>query len=189
MANIAETSNWDEGIYQIETTDQVIGGSNGISNKQAKGLANRTKWLKDALTTLQTAFSNLGSAAGKAANATKKAGDIPVWDSLYSKSEIDNLLSAMEVPLAKGTFIPDKGDPASDWNTYVVPIGKTLDSEDYDVKMTLYGTSADSASPQDAAGTLHIISQTTTSFTVFLSMLISNKGQSGMKIKWRIYAA
>jgi len=49
MANVTETSNFDEGIYQLETTDPVEGGALGISNSQAKGLANRTRWLYDQL--------------------------------------------------------------------------------------------------------------------------------------------
>lgn len=47
MANLPESSSWDAGVYQIETTDAVVGGVNGISNAQAKSLANRTKWLRD----------------------------------------------------------------------------------------------------------------------------------------------
>lgn len=46
MANITETPSYDAGIYQIETTDPVLGGPNGIANAQAKGLANRTAFLK-----------------------------------------------------------------------------------------------------------------------------------------------
>lgn len=49
MANVTETSNFDEGIYQLETTDPVEGGALGIANRQAKGLANRTRWLRDNL--------------------------------------------------------------------------------------------------------------------------------------------
>jgi microcystin-dependent protein len=47
MANLTETSTWEAGIYQIETTDPVLGGSSGIANQQGKQLANRTKYLKD----------------------------------------------------------------------------------------------------------------------------------------------
>lgn len=47
MGNLNESSTWDENIYQIEVTDPVIGGPNGIANKQAESLANRTKFLKD----------------------------------------------------------------------------------------------------------------------------------------------
>jgi hypothetical protein len=47
MANLTELSQWEAGIYQLETTDPVEGGSGGISNEQARLLGNRTKWLYD----------------------------------------------------------------------------------------------------------------------------------------------
>ena len=47
MANLKEQNIWEEGIYQLEVTDPVVGGIDGISNKQAKQLANRTKFLKE----------------------------------------------------------------------------------------------------------------------------------------------
>ena len=53
VANVKEENIWEEGVYQIEVTDPVVGGVDGISNKQAKQLANRTSYLKekvDALT-------------------------------------------------------------------------------------------------------------------------------------------
>lgn len=46
MANVTETAQWEAGIYQLETTDKVVGGATGISNRQAKLLANRTGYLK-----------------------------------------------------------------------------------------------------------------------------------------------
>lgn len=47
MANLDEQAQWEEGIYQLELTDPVVGGPDGISNLQAKQLANRTKYLKE----------------------------------------------------------------------------------------------------------------------------------------------
>ncbi|WP_169753738.1 phage tail protein [Campylobacter curvus] len=52
MANLKEENKWEEGIYQLEVTDPVVGGIDGISNKQAKQLANRTKFLKENVDTL-----------------------------------------------------------------------------------------------------------------------------------------
>lgn len=46
MANLPEQNNYPSGIYQIELTDPVVGGPDGISNVQARQLANRTRWLK-----------------------------------------------------------------------------------------------------------------------------------------------
>lgn len=53
--NLPETSIWEPGIYQLETTDLVLGGPSptqggaGISNLQAEQLANRTGYLYDRL--------------------------------------------------------------------------------------------------------------------------------------------
>lgn len=49
MANLKEQEKWEEGIYQIEENDPVLGGENGVTNKPIKQLANRTLWLKKAL--------------------------------------------------------------------------------------------------------------------------------------------
>lgn len=76
MANIKEEKTWEEGIYQLEVTDPVVGGVDGISNKQAKQLANRTSYLKK-----QVEDNKSGA---DLALATKR----DVNDS-YSKTEVD----------------------------------------------------------------------------------------------------
>ena len=54
MANLKETIAWESGIYQLETTDPVVGGADGIANKQAIQLANRTSYLKGKLESLES---------------------------------------------------------------------------------------------------------------------------------------
>ncbi|EHJ3655077.1 hypothetical protein J9T75_000212 [Salmonella enterica] len=49
MGKLTELEQWDEDVYQIETSDPVLGGPEGIANKPAKQLANRTQWLKKRL--------------------------------------------------------------------------------------------------------------------------------------------
>ncbi|WP_179109923.1 tail fiber protein, partial [Rodentibacter ratti] len=49
MANLKEQEKWEDGIYQIEENDPVLGGADGITNKPIIQLANRTTWLKKAL--------------------------------------------------------------------------------------------------------------------------------------------
>ncbi|WP_323638926.1 tail fiber protein [Pectobacterium polonicum] len=46
MANLSENPQWVDSIYQIETSDPVVGGPDGVSNRQAKELASRTRYLK-----------------------------------------------------------------------------------------------------------------------------------------------
>lgn len=47
--NITETPEWVDDIVQISTSDSVLGGEKGTSNKQAQQLANRTAYLKQLL--------------------------------------------------------------------------------------------------------------------------------------------
>lgn len=46
MSNLTEVAQWEPGIYQLEESDVVQGGPDGIDNVQAKQLANRTAYLK-----------------------------------------------------------------------------------------------------------------------------------------------
>lgn len=45
MANLPEVDQFDSGVYQWETTDQALGGVNGIMNTPPKSFANRTRFL------------------------------------------------------------------------------------------------------------------------------------------------
>lgn len=65
MANITESPVWESGIYQIEATDPVQGGPDGIDNRPHKQLANRTLYLKQQLDALQ---SEVSTARGGYAN-------------------------------------------------------------------------------------------------------------------------
>jgi hypothetical protein len=66
--NLSETSEWVEGIYQLETTDEVMGGPEGIDNRQAKQLANRTTWLKQQMESQGTGFiSHIETASSESA--------------------------------------------------------------------------------------------------------------------------
>lgn len=47
MANLAEVSQWENVIRQLENGEAATGGADGLANVQAKQLANRTKYLKD----------------------------------------------------------------------------------------------------------------------------------------------
>lgn len=52
MANLPETSNFDSGVYQLETTDAVQGGASGVVNTPFKNLVNRSRWLYDQIALL-----------------------------------------------------------------------------------------------------------------------------------------
>lgn len=65
---LTEAATYGANIYQIETTDAVVGGAEGISNRQAKELANRTAYLKAHVDKLESGAANYASDTG-AANA------------------------------------------------------------------------------------------------------------------------
>ena len=74
MANLTETNRWEAGIYQLETSDPVMGGPNGIDNRAPRELANRTLWLK---TELAKAVAQIGTNKIEAAQAyALKTGQI-----------------------------------------------------------------------------------------------------------------
>jgi hypothetical protein len=64
MADLVEDPVFDEGIYQIETTDPVIGGAPnvgtgaGMSNIPHQQLARRTRWLKEAIDNIVGSLTN-----------------------------------------------------------------------------------------------------------------------------------
>jgi hypothetical protein len=66
MANLVEQSTWEPGIYQLETTDPVVGGPNGTSNVQGKQLGNRTRYLKDKVDELQAIAKGIDAEAQNA---------------------------------------------------------------------------------------------------------------------------
>ncbi|MGC0153075.1 LamG-like jellyroll fold domain-containing protein [Chromobacterium vaccinii] len=53
MANLQEKPVWETGIYQLETSDPVLAGPDGVDNLQGRQLANRTAYLKQQLDGLQ----------------------------------------------------------------------------------------------------------------------------------------
>lgn len=60
MANLPEIDEWSEGIYQIEMTDDALGGDGeeAVANRQAKQLAARTLYLRNLLNLLGTEFQD-----------------------------------------------------------------------------------------------------------------------------------
>ncbi len=61
MANLQESQTYEAGVYQLETTDPVVAGPEGISNLQAKQLANRTAYLKAQLEAIELEIDGLSS--------------------------------------------------------------------------------------------------------------------------------
>ncbi len=106
MANLVETSIYETGIYQIEQSDPVMGGPNGISNKQAIQLGNRTLWLKNKIAEEVAAIGT-----SKANKATTLAG-YGITNG-YTSAQVDALLANKAdktVNIAAGTGLLSGGD-------------------------------------------------------------------------------
>lgn len=97
MANLPENSTFDTGVYQLETTDPVLGGADGVSNQQAKQLANRTRWLKDQVDSLNL-LKGTGIPAFSTANAYSAGQEV-----IYQK----NIWRA-NTSIAAGAFNPSQ---------------------------------------------------------------------------------
>lgn len=97
MPNLTEIVQWEAGVYRIELTDPVEGGEDGIDNRQAKQLANRTAYLKDRLDTGQVAA--IGALPAAAANL---------------RSQLRIVQGGAGVPDA-GYICVKKGDDTYDW--------------------------------------------------------------------------
>lgn len=89
MANIPSSPVWSPEVTQIETTDAVLGGPDGVINVQAKQLADRTAFLKQQV---ETAASVAGSAEDKAAQALAQIDAIEIATESASDSAAAALL-------------------------------------------------------------------------------------------------
>lgn len=78
MANLPELNEFTTGVYQIETSDPVLGGVDGITNVPLKALANRTKWLKDQVDALNLEIASAIDAAYVQAELNKLSYKAPV---------------------------------------------------------------------------------------------------------------
>jgi hypothetical protein len=55
MTNFTENNSFDAAVYQLATTDPVIGGPSGAANAPLQNLVNRTRWLYNQVETLLSA--------------------------------------------------------------------------------------------------------------------------------------
>ena len=88
MANLVESSLWEPGIYQWETSDPVEGGASGIDNVPTRQLANRTSFLRQVLAVPYTAGDMLYATGantlaklpvGAANRVLTSSGTAPQW--------------------------------------------------------------------------------------------------------------
>ncbi|TNG92988.1 tail fiber protein [Pasteurellaceae bacterium USgator11] len=104
MANVKETATWVGGVYQIEPNDSVIGGENGIANRQAKELANRTLYLKteqDKLKTATEAATTAKTGTTMLSNSTAGTSQAKAATELAAKTAMDRANAAYNLANGK----------------------------------------------------------------------------------------
>lgn len=140
MANLPETPTYDAGVYQLETTDAVVGGVAGKSNASAINLANRTAYLKQHVDALEASLPFVvpaGSVIFVAKNSAP-AGYLKANGALISRSTYADLFAAIGVAFGAGdgstTFkLPDlRGEFLRGWDEgRGVDSGRTFGSLQY----------------------------------------------------------
>ncbi|EEI3886640.1 hypothetical protein GZ449_000271 [Salmonella enterica] len=88
MGKLTETTQWEDDIYQLETSDPVLGGPDGVSNKPQKQLANRTQWLKQQLETTNSALANHAKSRNHPDASLTAKGFVQLYSGVMSDSEI-----------------------------------------------------------------------------------------------------
>lgn len=105
MTTLTETGSWEPGIYQIELTDPVIGGPDGISNRQAKQLANRTSYLKQHVDDLESGTTAAGKASALAtARSIAITGDGSWSVSFSGSSNVTGALTLSNSGVVAGSY-------------------------------------------------------------------------------------
>ena len=146
MGKITEQQQWEENIYLIEKQDKVLGGELGVINIQAKQLANRTKYLKGQVDTInqdRTGYANKASPAftGIPTAPTAAAGtnNAQIATTEFVKTAIAALVGA--APAALDTLEELARALANDANlkvTLLEEIGKKANATDFNALHDLF---------------------------------------------------
>ena len=106
MANLQETGVWEEGIYQLETSDPVMGGADGVDNKPLRQLANRTGYLKNKLEEYQPeAASTTNAGIVQLSSATNSSSEELAATSKAVKDAYDKAVESAGKGLPVGAVI------------------------------------------------------------------------------------
>ncbi|ECL8857177.1 hypothetical protein FTZ77_07960 [Salmonella enterica] len=88
MGKLTETEKWEDEVYQIETSDPVLGGADGVSNRPQKQLANRTQWLKKQLEEANNALAGHERSRNHPDATLTDKGFVKLYSGVSSESEM-----------------------------------------------------------------------------------------------------
>lgn len=105
MTNLTEKEQWEDGVYQIEKTDPVVGGPEGLSNRQGQQLANRTKYLKGLVDGLLSGARNAAVAVKLATSrAVKLTGDATATGTFDGSADLSLTVTLADTGVTAGTY-------------------------------------------------------------------------------------
>lgn len=146
MGKITEQQQWEDEVYLIEKQDKVLGGELGVINVQAKQLANRTKYLKGQLDTInqeRTGYAPKVSPAftgiPTAPTASRNTNNTQVATTEFVKTAIAALVGS--APAALDTLEELASALAGDANlksTLLAEIGKKANATDFNALHDLF---------------------------------------------------
>ena len=126
MANLSETPIW-ESVTQLETSDPVMGGESGVSNRAPGQLTHRTSWLKQEVEDLQE---------NKAAKASTLQG-YNISDA-YRKDEV-NVLITNAAPPGAVIFFAQSAAPTGWLKANGAAVSRTTYSKLFAIIGTVFG--------------------------------------------------
>lgn len=122
MANIVEETVWRDNIYEVARIDYIIGGPEGVHNRQAKNLADRTQWLRDKLAEVEIKIQQTSSSEEITTDITQY-----ITTNFYSKNESDSkYIQKDQIKTINGISLLGVGDISISQqqnNSYNIPVG------------------------------------------------------------------
>lgn len=114
MSNLTEKDQWEDGVYQLEKTDPVVGGPDGLSNRQAQQLGNRTRYLKGLVDSLLNGTRNAAIAVKLAtARVINLTGDASGSANFDGSANASITVTLAKTGVVAGTYggvtVDDKG--------------------------------------------------------------------------------
>ena len=132
MANLILTPEWATGIYQLETSDPVMGGPDGIDNRQAIQLGKRTEWLKQEVEKRASIASPTFTGTLKAPTPAQTVNDTTLATTEFVKTAIAALVGS--APETLDTLAEIATALGADGNlkaTLLAEIGKKANNTDF----------------------------------------------------------
>lgn len=131
MANLPELNEFPAGVYQIETTDPVLGGADGITNLPLKALVNRTRWLKNQVDALALAVAGVVDEAYVQGELNKLSYKAPVRVATTANITLSGLqtIDGVGVVIGERVLVKNQTTPSQN-GIYVAQTSAWVRAED-----------------------------------------------------------